>query len=120
MYRFSVIAYLVPTFAGSSQAQTPSDLVCEYKTNPIGFDVERPRLSWKIRSTEHGWVQSAYQLQVATSEEDLDSRPVWDSEKVVSNDSIHRVLRRPPSPLQPALLLAGACLGQRGPTLYLE
>ena len=53
-----------------SEAQSslkPGDLVCEYKTNPVGIDVERPRLSWKIRSRERGWVQSAYQIQVATS-----------------------------------------------------
>ena len=84
--------------AGWSEAQTslkPSDLVCEYKTNPVGIDVERPRLSWKIRSQERGWVQSAYQLQVVTSAGELDSEPLWDSGKVVSDASIHRVYDGP-------------------------
>ena len=84
--------------AGWSEAQTslkPSDLVCEYKTNPVGIDVERPRLSWKIRSQERGWVQSAYQLQVVTSAGELDSEPLWDSGKVVSAASIHRVYDGP-------------------------
>ena len=84
--------------AGWPEAQTslkPSDLVCEYKTNPVGIDVERPRLSWKIRSQERGWVQSAYQLQVATSAGELDSEPSWDSGKVVSGASIHRVYDGP-------------------------
>ena len=81
-----------------SEAQSslkPGDLVCEYKTNPVGIDVERPRLSWKIRSRERGWVQSAYQIQVATSAGELDSEPLWDSGKVVSDASIHRVYDGP-------------------------
>ena len=80
-----------------SEAQTslkPGNLVCEYKTNPLGIDVERPRLSWKISSQERGWVQSAYQLQVATSA-GLDSEPLWDSGKVISDASIHRVYDGP-------------------------
>ena len=75
----------------SSQAH-PRDLVCEYKTDPLGIDIRQPRLSWKITAENRDWTQQAYQLHVATtrggllSERDL----VWDSGRVASGDSIHR------------------------------
>ena len=70
----------------------PHDLVTEYKENPIGIDVVRPRLSWKISSTDRGWQQSAYQLQVAESIDQLVSggQLIWDSAKVTSGGSVHR------------------------------
>ena len=45
------------------------DLRVEYVTNPIGIDVPRPRLSWKLESTARNTMQAAYDLQVARSEE---------------------------------------------------
>ncbi len=75
----------------------PDDLVCEYKTNPVGIDVAKPRLSWKILSEERGWLQGAYQIQVAQSVDDLHSETglVWDSGKVLSDASIHREYEGP-------------------------
>ncbi len=67
------------------------DLKCEYRTNPLGIDVARPRLSWKLHSTQRGAVQSAYQVLVASSEAELkrDKGDLWDSGKVASDQSIH-------------------------------
>ena len=68
------------------------NLRCEYKENPIGIDVTRPRLSWQIVSDVRGTVQSAYQIQVAGSQAALEAgNLLWDSGKVASNASIHRV-----------------------------
>jgi alpha-L-rhamnosidase len=74
---------------------TPSRLTCEYLVDPPAVDIPHPRLSWiNIASAgERGQYQTAYQIQVATSEDRLLSGEVdlWDSKKVNSDQSI-RVL----------------------------
>lgn len=67
---------------------TVSTLKCEYRTNPLGLDVRKPRFSWTIASHLRGTMQSAYQVQV-TEEEDNFSHPLWDSGQVVSDQAIH-------------------------------
>ncbi|WP_025950629.1 alpha-L-rhamnosidase [Geobacillus thermocatenulatus] len=64
------------------------DTKCEYKTNPLGIDVLRPRLSWVIESDQRGTVQQAYQIQVWT-EERGEKMMVWDPGRVESDQSIH-------------------------------
>ncbi|HHV99352.1 MAG TPA: family 78 glycoside hydrolase catalytic domain, partial [Clostridiaceae bacterium] len=58
----------------------------EYKTNPIGIDVEKPRFSWIMESDTRGQKQTAYQILVSTSP-DVNG-DVWDSGKVNSDKSI--------------------------------
>jgi alpha-L-rhamnosidase len=36
-------------------------LVCEYLVNPVGIDVVKPRLSWKIVSESKNVLQTAYE-----------------------------------------------------------
>ena len=69
----------------------------EYKVNPLGIDQAKPRLSWQIQSSERNVVQSAYQIRVAMSERDLRSGTnlVWDSARVTSDESVHRVYAGP-------------------------
>jgi hypothetical protein len=43
----------------------PTQLRCEYETNPLGIDVSNPRLSWKLQDTRRGAAQSAYRICVA-------------------------------------------------------
>jgi alpha-L-rhamnosidase len=68
--------------------RAPSQLTCEYLNNPEVVDVT-PRLGW-INSTtasQRAEVQKAYQIRVASSEQQLDNPDLWDSDKVVSNES---------------------------------
>ena len=69
----------------------PFNLRCEYVTNPIGIDVLSPRFSWELRHSERGRAQSAYQILVASTRENLlnDVGDVWDSGKVESDESIN-------------------------------
>ena len=69
-----------------------ASLRAEYQANPLGIDVRKPRLSWKLQSSARGIVQSAYQVRVAGRERDLRSGRdlVWDSGRVASSDSIQR------------------------------
>jgi alpha-L-rhamnosidase len=68
-----------------------SNLKCEYKVNPVGVDITKPRLSWNLVSSERGVSQTAYRLEVASSIEQLmnNNSDLWDSKKIKSNESIH-------------------------------
>jgi alpha-L-rhamnosidase len=74
-------------------AATPlsvSNLRCEYKTNPMGIDILKPRMSWELVSADRGTMQAAYQIRVAASIEDLmKGKLIWDSGKQTSDASIH-------------------------------
>ncbi len=76
---------------------TVSGLRTEYQENPLGIDVTKPRLSWQIRSDRRGTVQAAYQIQVAHREPDLMAARdlLWDSRKITSGESTHRVYEGP-------------------------
>ncbi|MFW9898089.1 MAG: glycoside hydrolase family 78 protein [Candidatus Thorarchaeota archaeon] len=68
-----------------------NNLRCEYLVNPLGIDVKTPRLSWIIDSDERGQCQTAYRI-VASSKKDLldnNKGDLWDTEKVLSNQTIH-------------------------------
>lgn len=69
------------------------ELRCEYRINPLGMDVVKPRLSWIMESNQRGQKQRAYQILVAGSREKLDSDKgdLWDSSKVKSDRTIHLV-----------------------------
>lgn len=62
----------------------------EYATNPVGIDVLRPRLSWRLRSSARDVVQSAYDVQVGTDSAALAAGRdlLWDSGRVASRQSV--------------------------------
>ncbi|TMN74150.1 rhamnosidase [Pseudoalteromonas sp. S1727] len=71
-----------------AQVAAPIQLkVGEGFVNPLGYYEQRPRFSWKIPQYGKAQFQSAYQIQVATSAKFLDTQVIWDSEKVVSDNS---------------------------------
>jgi alpha-L-rhamnosidase len=65
-----------------------SKLRCEYRENPIGIDVQYPRLSWQIVSSQRNIQQAAYQVQVSKDDASFEAL-VWDTGKVFSDQSIH-------------------------------
>lgn len=67
------------------------NLTAEYKTNPLGVAVERPRLSWELSAAGRAVFQTAYQVRAAASEKDLKSGKnlLWDSKKTESDQSVH-------------------------------
>lgn len=62
-------------------------ITCEYRKNPLGMDIKRPRISWKIQSDLRGTMQKAYQIQVAVHQEDF-HETIWDTGIVQSDESI--------------------------------
>jgi len=72
----------------SSNLLAPTQLTCEYLSNPSVVDVQ-PRLAWinSTNNSQRGEAQTAYQIRVATSVQKLDAPDLWDSEKVDSKES---------------------------------
>ncbi len=62
------------------------ELRCEYRVNPLGIDVVKPRLNWILESSQGGQKQTAYRVLVAGSREKLnsDEGDLWDSGKVTA------------------------------------
>nr|WP_263327663.1 alpha-L-rhamnosidase [Neobacillus sp. Marseille-Q6967] len=71
-----------------------STLTCEYQTNPLGIDIQKPRVSWKIESNQRGTRQVAYRYQVSLSEDKFD-HPLWDTGYTRSEQSLHIVYNGP-------------------------
>lgn len=68
---------------------TALDLRTEYRINPLGIDERRPRLSWRLDDPHPGVFQTAYELQVASSLEKLESKPdLWKSGRVTSDQCL--------------------------------
>jgi alpha-L-rhamnosidase len=78
----------------------PTTLRCEYRENPLGLEVARPRLTWILQASGRNQRQSAYQILVASSEEKLNSGvgDLWDSGKVESDQSTQVAYAGPPLP----------------------
>jgi alpha-L-rhamnosidase len=70
-----------------------ANLRSEYAVNPLGIDVRQPRLSWILNSPVRGARQTAYQVVVSSSLDSLNANraDLWDSGKVVSDQSIQVV-----------------------------
>ncbi len=85
---------LIVSVAGAAAAQaaiTPAELRCEYRVNPLGIDETVPRLSWIVTSDHRGQSQTAYQILVAGSREQLqkDRADLWDSGKVAGRETVN-------------------------------
>lgn len=65
-----------------------TNLLCEYRSNPLGIDITKPRLSWQMQTERKGARQTAYRVLAGSSEGDAD---LWDSGKVESDQSVHIV-----------------------------
>lgn len=75
----------------SSTTLTIENMRCEYRANPLGIDVDQPRLSWTLNSNIRGQKQTAYQVIVSTSLKEVQAGrgEQWDSQKVLSSNSIN-------------------------------
>jgi len=87
----TLLSFFLVLAAFQLKAQTPvKEILCDYRSNPIGVAVERPVLSWKLTSTKRNIIQTAYQVLVANDSVALRNNKgnTWDSKKVFSNESI--------------------------------
>ncbi|MDR1861207.1 MAG: glycoside hydrolase family 78 protein [Bacteroidales bacterium] len=87
----SICGGLVAAGLCSCGGATLYDLQCEYLTTDAVIDVPTPRLSWKIRSQERGFRQTAYRIIVSESESEVANGKgtVWDSGLVQSDNTLN-------------------------------
>ena len=87
------LIWSAPCFAAqpTDEPAAVKELRCEYVENPLGVDTVEPRFSWGLESSQRGWMQSAYQILVSSSEEALraDRGDKWDSGRVASGKSVN-------------------------------
>ncbi len=78
------------TARGYSLHLAAVDLRCEYRADPLGIDVAKPRLFWKLSAVNRGAMQKAYRILVASTAEKLSANQgdFWDSGLVTSSDTI--------------------------------
>ena len=84
---------MAPVMGLCADVVSVDNLRCEYRVNPLGVDVVKPRFNWIMRSTGSGQKQTAYHVLVASSPEKLtaDTGDMWDSGKIASDQTIHVV-----------------------------
>src|SRR6185369_5395413 len=87
-----VLALLTLIVAGVVSGQATysvEGLRCEYLSNPLGIDVEKPRLNWLLTAGPRGRQQDAYQVLVASSQANLEQNKgdIWDSGKTASGQT---------------------------------
>ena len=75
---------------GAAGSLPPSQLQCEYMTNPMGMDVAKPRFYWAPAHTSRGARQSSYQILVSGNPE-VKTGDEWDSGQVQSAEFVHIV-----------------------------
>jgi len=82
-----VLSILLSATLGSA---APVHLRTDYCQNPLGIDDPAPQFSWQSDSQERNWRQSAYEVLVASSPENLQNgnADVWDSSKQASSQSV--------------------------------
>ena len=91
LHIFILIASLCFSLAQAQNKISVTNLQCEMLNNPEGIDVVQPRLSWQIKSDVNDVKQTAYQIMVASTLENLnaDKANLWDSGRVTSNESVN-------------------------------
>jgi alpha-L-rhamnosidase len=75
-----------------------ANLTVEYRRNPIGLDVAKPRFSWRLQGDGRAIRQQAYRIQVSQDSgfaADLD----WDTGRVESDESV--LIEYEGAPLKP-------------------
>lgn len=95
MKKFLFLCLVLQILITSGCGQKEADAVCigslrtEYRVNPVGIDAENPRFSWQMTSDIRGQYQTAYQIFVGDSAENLaDGVYVWDSGRVESGNAV--------------------------------
>ena len=83
---------IVCLICGATRAEgglTPTYLRCEYRSDPLGIDVARPRLSWLVESPQRGQRQTAYRVMVASHPRQLQQEhgDLWDTGRVESDET---------------------------------
>ena len=61
-----IFVLLLSCFTTASDL-TPTHLRCEFSENPMGVDMQNPRLYWRVVSGQRARYQTAYRILVAST-----------------------------------------------------
>ncbi|MGD9557086.1 MAG: glycoside hydrolase family 78 protein [Mangrovibacterium sp.] len=92
MIQFLCVMLLVGASSPLLYAKTQvAKLVCEYMVNPVGIGVPKPRLSWQMVSDENNAKQTAYEIRVAATAQNLGKKAgqIWTSGRTESAQSVN-------------------------------
>jgi alpha-L-rhamnosidase len=86
----SKLALFLVAVATSAQA-APVHLRTNALESPLGIDTPRPTFSWRSDAKAPNWMQSGYEVLVATDAKDLQpgKADAWDSGRVKSSESVN-------------------------------
>src|SRR5215207_7162245 len=89
-FSFTVAVCMLVAFRNTDVISV-SGLTCEMRKDPFGIDMAAPRFGWKFGAEQKGFLQTAYQVLVATSPDKLKegTADLWNSGKVISGESVH-------------------------------
>ncbi len=87
---FVLLSLILSSMTGPSGLEV-TYLTCEDKVNPLGMNDPHPRLSWQLKGEGREILQTAYEIRVAASSGDLDSKSklLWNSGKINSDQSVY-------------------------------
>lgn len=90
----SAIALLIILFANSCIQIGKFQVVnlkCESFHKPLGIGIDKPQLSWNIETGQRNWIQSAWQIMVASDSVKLSQNigDIWNSGRVKSNQNLY-------------------------------
>ncbi len=90
IFLFLSVILLSPCLTAADYIQA-KNLTCEYLENPLGIDIAKPRLSWKISSSARNSFQGAYEIIVTDNENDNKQLRgnIWSTGKIISEQNIH-------------------------------
>ncbi len=116
MKRFKLLSVIIAVvcLGGRPLLPAPVHLRCEYLENPLGIDAASPHLSWQSDNSERNWKQAAYEVLVASSDENLRAgkADIWDSGKVDSAESVGIAYRGPALESRKTILLESSSMGR--------
>jgi alpha-L-rhamnosidase len=85
----TVLVALTPLVKAQKLSVTAG--VCEYQHNPLGIDMPKPRLSWKLKTGLTNTLQRTYELRVGADASALqrNQKILWTTGPVQSEQSVH-------------------------------
>ena len=89
-FLFLAIIMAFTVYGNDFQTNLPLEihqLRIEYLENPEGIDVLKPRFSWVLKGDGFNRHQSAYQIHVSLSKNDINRGFIWNSGKISSNET---------------------------------
>ena len=89
-YRMPKLAIFLFTVAAAAHA-APVHLRTNALENPFGIDTPHPIFSWQSDANTPNWMQSAYEVLVATDAKNLrpNKTDTWDSGRITSSESVN-------------------------------